>query len=66
MTLMKYAKDSVMKFVIERIEKRIKSNRREIELTEDESKLLELMKNNNELEREKKRIREELSDNKSF
>lgn len=60
MTLMKYAKDSVMKFVVERIEKRIQSNRREIELTEDESKLIELMKNNNELEREKKRIREEL------
>lgn len=61
MTLMKFAKDTVMKFVVERIEKRIKSNRREIELTEDESKLLELMKNNNELEKEKKRIREELS-----
>lgn len=60
-TLMKFAKDTVMKFVVERIEKRIKSNRREIELTEDESKLLELMKNNNELEKEKKRIREELS-----
>lgn len=61
MTLMKFAKDTVMKFVVERIEKRIQSNRREIELTEDESKLLELMKSNNELEREKKRIREELS-----
>ena len=61
MTLLKLAKDTVMKFVIERIEKRIQSNRREIELTEDESKLLELMKNNNEFEREKKRIREELS-----
>ena len=66
MTMMRFAKDTVMKFVVERIEKRIQSNRREIELTEDESKLLELMKNNNELEREKKRIREELSDNKSF
>jgi len=61
MTLLKLAKDTVMKFVIERIEKRIQSNRREIELTEDESILLELMKNNNEFEREKKRIREELS-----
>jgi DNA primase len=61
MTLLKFAKDTVMKFVVERIEKRIQSNRREIELTEDESKLLELMKSNNELEREKKRIREELS-----
>jgi DNA primase len=61
MTLMKFAKDTVMKFIVERIEKRIQSNRREIELTEDESKLLELMKDNNELEKEKKRIREELS-----
>jgi DNA primase len=61
LTLLKYAKDTVMKFVIERIEKRIQSNRREIELTEDESKLLELMKSNNELEKEKKRIREELN-----
>jgi hypothetical protein len=57
---MKFAKDTIMKFVIERIEKEIQSNRREIELTDDESKLLEIMKSNNELEREKKRIREEL------
>ena len=48
--------------LIERIEKNIQSNRREIELTDDEEKLLELMKNNNDLEREKKRIREELSE----
>ena len=58
---MKFAKDTVLKFVVERIEKRIQSNRREIELTEDENKLLELMKSSNELEREKKKIREELS-----
>jgi DNA primase len=60
MTLMKFAKDTVMKFVIERIEKRIQSNRREIELSDDERKQIELMKANNELEKEKKRIREEL------
>ena len=60
MTMLKYAKDAVMKFVIERIENQIKSNRREIELTDDERKLLDLMKINNELEREKKRIREAL------
>jgi len=60
MTMLKYAKDAVMKFVIERIENQIKSNRREIELTDKEAKLLDLMKINNELEREKKRIREEL------
>jgi hypothetical protein len=57
----KFAKDTVLMFVVERIEKRIQSNRREIELTEDENKLLELMKSSNELEREKKKIREELS-----
>ena len=62
MTLLKFAKDTVMKFVIERLEETIKSNRREIELTDDESKLIELMKTNNELEREKKRIREELTE----
>ena len=60
MTLMKFTKDTVMKFVNEKMEKNIQSNRREIELTDDENKLLEIMKSNNELEREKKRIREEL------
>ncbi len=62
MTLMKFAKDTVKNFVFERIEKRIQSNRREIELTDDEGKLLQLMKINNDLEREKKRTREELSE----
>jgi DNA primase len=61
MTMMRFAKDTVMKFVMERIEKNIQSNRREIELSDDERKQIELMKANNELEREKKRIREELS-----
>ena len=61
MTMLKFAKDTVQKFVIERIEKNIKSNRREIELSDDEKKHLELMKANIELEQEKKRIREELS-----
>jgi DNA primase len=61
MTLMKLAKDTVMKFVTERIEKNIQSNRREIELKDDEEKQIELMRANNEFEREKKRIKEELS-----
>ena len=61
MTLMKLAKDIVMKFVTERIEKNIQSNRREIELNDDEGKQIELMRANNEFEREKKRIKEELS-----
>jgi single-stranded DNA-specific DHH superfamily exonuclease len=50
-----------MKFVTERIDKRIQSNRREIELAEDEEKILQLMKQNNELEEEKKKIRAEMS-----
>jgi len=58
--MLKYAKDAVMKFVNERIENQIKSNRREIELSDDERKQIELMRANNELEREKKRVREEL------
>lgn len=61
MTMMRFAKDTVMKFVMERIEKNIQSNRREIELSDDERKQIELMRANNEFEREKKRIREELS-----
>jgi DNA primase len=61
MTMLRYAKDTVIKFVIEKIENQIKSNRREIELTDDENKLVQLMKSNNDLEREKKRIREELT-----
>lgn len=60
MTMLKFAKDAVLKLVIERIENQIKSNRREIELTDDEQKLVSLMKSNNDLEREKKRVREEL------
>jgi DNA primase len=61
MTMLRFAKDTVQKFVIERIEKNIKSNRREIELSDDEKKHLELMKANIELEQEKKKIREELN-----
>ena len=58
--MLKRTKDTLQKFISERIDKEIQSNRREIELTEDESKLLELMRSNNELEREKGRVKEEL------
>jgi len=58
--MLKRTKDTLQKFIAERIDKEIQSNRREIELTEDESKLLELMRSNNELEREKGRVKEEL------
>ncbi len=60
MTMIKYAKDTVLKFVFERINKNIQSNQREIELTDDENQLIELMKANNELEKEKKSIKIEL------
>jgi len=61
LTMLKYAKDTVLKFLIERIDSNIKSNRREIELTENEEELLQLMKANNELESEKRSIKMELS-----
>ncbi|MFI5236522.1 MAG: DNA primase [Ignavibacteriales bacterium] len=60
MTLLKYARDTTLKLLIERIDRNIQSNRREIELSDSESKHIELMKANNELETEKKRIKEEL------
>ena len=59
--MLKRTKDTLQKFISERIDKEIQSNRREIELTEDESKLLELMRSNNELEKEKSRVKQELS-----
>ncbi len=62
LTMLKYARDTVLKFLIEKIDGNIKSNQREIELTDDEGALLNLMKINNDLEREKKRLREELSE----
>lgn len=61
LTMLKYAKDTVLKFLIDRIDSNIKSNRREIELTENEEELLQLMKANNELESEKRSIKMELS-----
>ena len=61
LTMLKYAKDTILKFLIERIDSNIKSNRREIELTENEEELLQLMKANNELESEKRSIKMELS-----
>jgi DNA primase len=61
LTMLKYAKDTVLKFLIERIDSNIQSNRREIELAENEEELLQLMKANNELESEKRNIKMELS-----
>jgi hypothetical protein len=50
-----------LKFIIEKIDNNIQTNRREIELTENEEELLQLMKVNNALEIEKKNIKIELS-----
>ena len=61
MTLMKLAKDTVMKFILGRLEKKIESNHREVELAEDEEFKVELLKLNRQLEGEKKKIKEELS-----
>jgi DNA primase len=56
-TMLKYAKDTVLKFLIEKIDGNIHSNRREIELAEKEEDVLQLMKANNELESEKRSIK---------
>jgi DNA primase len=61
LTMIKYAKDTLLKFLIEKIDNNIQSNRREIELAENEEELLQLMKENNELENEKKNLKIELS-----
>lgn len=57
----KYAQDLVRKFLIEKLDQRIQSNHRELELSDNEVKSLKLMKANSELEQEKKRIKSELS-----
>jgi hypothetical protein len=56
-TMLKYAKYTVLKFLIEKIDGNIHSNRREIELAEKEEDVLQLMKANNELESEKRSIK---------
>jgi DNA primase len=56
----KYAQDLVQKFLIEKLEQRIQSNHRELELSDNEEKSLTLMRANSELEQEKKRIKAEL------
>ena len=57
----KYAQDLVQKFLVEKLEQRIQSNHRELELSDNEEKSLKLMKANSELEQEKKKIKAELS-----
>jgi len=62
MIFLKFAKDIVLRFRFEKIDEQIKANHRELELTEDEEAHIKLMHANKELELEKKRLREELSD----
>ncbi len=59
----KYAQDLVRKFMVEKLEQRIQSNHRELELSDNEEKSLTLMRANSELEQEKKRIKTELTAN---
>jgi len=62
MIVLKFAKDIVLRFRIEKIEEQIQANHRELELAEDEEAHINLMRTNKELEEEKKRLREELTD----
>ena len=62
MIVLKYAKDIVLRFRFEKIDEQILTNHRELELIEDEGAHLNFMRTNKELEEEKKRLREELSD----
>jgi len=62
MIILKYAKDIVLRFRFEKIDEQILTNHRELELIEDEEAHLNFMRTNKELEEEKKRLREELSD----
>ena len=62
MIVLKFAKDIVLRFRFEKIDEQIQANHRELELAEDEEAHINLMRANKELEEEKKRLREELSD----
>jgi len=62
MIALKFAKDIVLRFRFEKIEEQIQANHCEIELAEDEEIHINLMRANKELEEEKKRLKEELSD----
>jgi DNA primase len=62
MIVLKYSKDIVLRFRFEKIDQQIQANHRELELIEDEEAHLNFMRTNKELEEEKKRLKEELSD----
>ncbi len=64
MIVLKYSKDIVLRFRFEKIDQQIQANHRELELVEDEQAHINIMRVNKELEEEKKRLREKLSDKK--
>jgi len=62
MTVLKYAKDIVLRFRCGKIDEQIQANHRELELAEAEEDHINLMRANKELENEKRGLIEELSD----
>lgn len=58
--LYKFALDTIKNFRIVKIEEQIASNHERIEMVEDENERISIMKENLELEKEKKMIKEEL------
>jgi hypothetical protein len=58
MILYKYVKDTVLRFKLFMIDEQIKENRRKIESSETENDALQLMMSNNELEKDKKLVKE--------
>jgi len=59
--LMKYAKDTLKKFKLQKITREINENHKRLELTDEENKKLEIMKKNIDLEKEKSIVVKELS-----
>ena len=62
MILQKYVKDTVLRFKLFKIDEQIKENHRKIESSETENDALQLMMSNNELEKDKKLVRESFSE----
>jgi hypothetical protein len=58
--LYKFAMDTIKNFKIAKIEEKITENHERMELAESETEKLKIMKENMELEKEKKMIKEEM------
>jgi hypothetical protein len=59
--LMKYAKDTLRKFKLQQVSKRINENHKRLEEAVEETEKLKIMKENIELEKEKNLVTKELS-----